>query len=222
MWRERLADQASLETVAVNRSRMVVGLAVVIVGVAIWTIVIASPDTHRPSSGIEQQRYAISSHGTETILLDTGTGETWRLVRNDSEDSELYWSRLPAPGGIAKHQWGASPFTEVRFRGNDVDEGVDVEFNSQQYELVSVNGFTTRTLLEQARHHGGSQSHEWQKYFAEDLASLLNKMGKPAGDAVSLVLKHTTSDELVTIVRAPMTKDNRQEVWHRRNNPAQD
>ena len=92
---------------------------------------------------------------------------------------------------------------------------------SEQYELVSVDEFSTRTLLEQARHHFGSPPQQWQKGFAEDLPWILERMGMPAGDFVSLVLKDTTTNILVTIGRAPMTKDNRQEVWHRRHQSPQ-
>ena len=200
-------------------SHALLGLGILSAGFVLWKNADAHPQTRSASLEPSAERYMVTSTGTETILLNKVSGETWQLT---SDESGTNWTRLPAPGGIVHHKWGASPFTEVIFNGDSVNDSVSVEYQQQQYQLVSVSGYSTRTLLEQSRHHFGSRSDQWQKGFAEDLSKLLREMGTPAGDDVSLELKDLQSNRLVSIAHAPMTKDNRQEVWHRRNDPRRD
>lgn len=56
-----------------------------------------SSEINRPAT--DQPRFAIVHVRNETILLDTATGETWRLVFADSKEQPFRWELVPRKTG---------------------------------------------------------------------------------------------------------------------------
>ena len=102
-----------------------------------------------------------------------------------------------------------SPFTEVA-----CDEAKAlVTFSGKRYELVSIDGLTTKHIIEFCVK---TYSDRWEKRFAEDLVEVMSGMGKQAGITVNLVLKELDSNNAIRVPDAPMTADNRRAVWKNR------
>jgi len=98
-----------------------------------------------------------------------------------------------------------SPFTEVA-----CDEAKAlVTFSGKRYELVSIDGLTTKHIIEFCVK---TYSDRWEKRFAEDLVEVMSGMGKQAGITVNLVLKELDSNNAIRVPDAPMTADNRRAV----------
>ena len=113
----------------------------------------------------------------------------------------------PKPSG---RSWARlSPFTEVSC---DEDKAL-VTFSGKRYELVSIDGFTTKQILYFCRKAFAAR---WEKRFAEDLVEVMSGMGKQAGITVNLVLKELDTNNVITVPDAPMTADNRRAVWKNR------
>jgi len=119
----------------------------------------------------------------------------------------------PAAAERPSADWAKlSPFTGVHVRGNDA---ADVEFEGKQYQLVSIDGLTTKELLDGSRKKYGIL---WEKRFVEDLVEVMDGMGhKPAG-TVKLELRDPASSEAKTVERAPMTAENRAKVYAKAHN----
>ncbi|HEX4143047.1 MAG TPA: M56 family metallopeptidase [Pirellulales bacterium] len=116
-------------------------------------------------------------------------------------------AEAPARAGRPAGGWARlSPFTAAHVRG----DAADVEFEGKQYELVSIDGLTTKELLDGARKQYGIL---WEKRFVEDLVEVMDGVGhKPAG-TVKLVLRDPTSGETKTAERAPMSAENRAKLY---------
>ena len=105
----------------------------------------------------------------------------------------------------------ASPFTDVRVE-RDV---VLVEFDGARYELVSINGATSKDILRSARRRYGSLV---EKRFIEDLPEVLGGLGmSPNESTVELVLRDSTGKK-VEVADAPMTAENRSRVYRSNSN----
>ena len=100
-----------------------------------------------------------------------------------------------------------SPFTDVRY---EADDSVSVEYNGQWYELVSIDDTMTALLLQTARESFGQL---WQKRFAEDLVEVMEAADQRPRSTVKLVLGDRRSEQLLTIDQAPMTAENRQQLY---------
>jgi len=100
-----------------------------------------------------------------------------------------------------------SPFTDVLFKNED---RIVVEYQEKQYELVSIDDLTTKTILDSARKQFKTL---WRKRFAEDLVEVMEGAGKPSGKTVKLVLRNLKSGKTSTIFKAPMTYKNRVAVY---------
>lgn len=110
------------------------------------------------------------------------------------------------------HDSGApkiSPFTEVRFDGNQVW----VTFDENNYRWLEIDGIQVDDILSTAKWRFGFL---WQKRVAEDLVEVLWRMDHRPGDTVSLRLFDADTNKEVTIDDAPMNADNRFAVrWNR-------
>jgi beta-lactamase regulating signal transducer with metallopeptidase domain len=104
-----------------------------------------------------------------------------------------------------------SPFTAVHVK----NDAADVEFEGKQYELVSIDGLTTKELLDGARKKYGTR---WEKRFVEDLVEVMDGMGHRPAATVKLVLRDPASSEAKTVERAPMTAENRAKVYAKAHN----
>ena len=114
----------------------------------------------------------------------------------------------PKPSG---RSWARlSPFTEVSC---DEDKVV-VAFSGKHYELISIDGISTKQILDFCRK---TFSTRWEKRFAEDLVEVMSGMGKEVGSSVNLALKELDTNKVITVPDAPMTADNRRAVWESRH-----
>ena len=102
-----------------------------------------------------------------------------------------------------------SPFTEVSC---DEDKAL-VTFSGKRYELVSIDGLTTKQILYFCRKAFAAR---WEKRFAEDLVEVMSGMGREVGSSVNLALKELDTNNVITVPDAPMTADNRRAVWKNR------
>jgi len=102
---------------------------------------------------------------------------------------------------------GVSPFTKVRYEGDNVM----VTYSGVEYELAAINNLSTSEMLGFCRRQ---YKRLWPKRLAEDLPTVLADMGHPvdASETVSLVLVDPKTGERKTIERASMTAENRQAV----------
>ena len=107
----------------------------------------------------------------------------------------------------------ASPFTRVDLT-NDVAQ---VEFDGEQYELVSINGKSTKQILTSARRRYGSSLGD--KRFIEDLPAVLGGLGlSPDATDVDLVLTDSAGTT-IEVKDAPMTAANRSLVYQTSSRP---
>jgi hypothetical protein len=102
-----------------------------------------------------------------------------------------------------------SPFTEVKY----VEEEVHVKYEGTMYRLVSLDGHSTKKLIEFTKR---TYESRWQKRFSEDLVQVLWKMKHRPGDTVKLELVDLKSKMAVKIAGAKMTSNNRALVWQSR------
>lgn len=143
------------------------------------------------STNIEDQP-ATSRERDEDRRDDELRRDDWK--RDQFEFGHPEWARL-------------SPFTDVIFKGKD---GIVVEFEHKQYELVSIDGLTTKRILDSARNQ---YSELWKKRFAEDLVEVMTGAGRKPEQTVKLVLQDLKSKKLKTVAKAPLTSSNRQSVY---------
>ena len=108
-----------------------------------------------------------------------------------------------------------SPFTDVRFEG---EESLRVEVEDAWYRLLSIEGVTTKTLVEHAKRVHRSK---WQKRIGEDLVDLFEEMGKTLGDTADLELQPMSGGEAVTRADVPVTRANRQRILARNKQGAE-
>ena len=99
-----------------------------------------------------------------------------------------------------------SPFTKVSCVG---DKAL-VTYSGKQYELVAIDGLTTRQIFEFCKR---TYEGQWEKRFAEDLVEVMSGMGKAPGRTVNLDLRDIAAGKVVTVDKAPMTGENRRSVW---------
>jgi hypothetical protein len=104
-----------------------------------------------------------------------------------------------------------SPFTAVRWK----DTTPEVQLGGTWYELRQLDEQPTAQLVSFAQKTYGKI---WQKRLDEDLDDVLNKMGHPAGDTVTLRLRMLDAQTEIQL-KVPMTHENRQAVWTFRNQP---
>ncbi len=98
-----------------------------------------------------------------------------------------------------------SPFTRVECRGLRAR----VEYDGRAYELRSIDGLSTRKILEFCRK---TYADNWEKRFAEDLVEVMSEIGKPPGTTVRLELVDRKTRDASVVERAEMTNDNRERV----------
>jgi hypothetical protein len=112
--------------------------------------------------------------------------------------------------GVSAHaaDWARlSPFTKVTCK----PDSAVVEYQSREYDLVSVNDLGVAELLDLCRR---KYRDNGDKRFSEDLVEVLALAGRPMGQeqTVKLVLKDRSTGASTTIERAPMTAANRDAV----------
>ena len=103
-----------------------------------------------------------------------------------------------------------SCFTEVGI----LDDGtVRVEFEGNYYEFISINDIPVEDIIESAK---SQFQQRWEKRFVEDLTQVMAGMGRHPGErVVKLVLRDPDSGQIHAAAEAPLTKENRSEVWRR-------
>jgi hypothetical protein len=137
----------------------------------------------------------------------------WRYLLIPGLAAAIGWadpgraSAADAEGASAPEWAKLSPFTSVKASTNSAR----VRFEGQDYDLVSINGLTTRQILNVCRKEYGDN---WQKRFAEDLVEVLAAAGQPMAkdNTVKLVLKSVNDGKEVTVERAAMTEENRRAI----------
>ena len=122
------------------------------------------------------------------------------------------WARYAGSGAAAGRWKRLSPFTSVHCEGDTAT----VEFEGGRWQLVSINGASTKQILDFCKNRYGAL---WEKRFAEDLVEVLQGMKRPVrtDDTVALVLREPKTGKLTTVDRAKMTAEKRQSVWRARN-----
>src|SRR5688500_13562558 len=103
----------------------------------------------------------------------------------------------PGPGWA-----GLSPFTEVNVDG----DAAEVVYQGQKYELVSVQGIATKDIMDFCR---GKYEKRWEERFATDIVDVRGAMGKKSDGTLQLVLRYAKKGAVLTINRAPMSRENR-------------
>jgi hypothetical protein len=103
-----------------------------------------------------------------------------------------------------------APYADIRWR-NDLPE---VMIDDAWYELRSINDIPVADIIKFAQDEFGDR---WQKRFSEDLVEVMTKMGQPPKETVKLVLRTLENGDEVTMDDVPMTKENRNRIWRRRN-----
>ena len=103
----------------------------------------------------------------------------------------------------------ASPFTDVRFEG----EQVIVTYDAQRYEWLEVDEIKIDDIISHSKRRFGSK---WQMRIAEDMVEVLQSMDHQPGETVKLRLRDLNLDQDVVVEAAPMTEQNRAEVYRRR------
>ena len=103
----------------------------------------------------------------------------------------------------------ASPFTDVRFSG----ERVIVTYAGQAYQWLEVDEVKVEEIVAWSRRRFGSN---WQMRVAEDLVEVLHSMGHQPGGTVQLRLRDLQTDEDLFIDAAPITEQNRAQVYGNR------
>lgn len=98
-----------------------------------------------------------------------------------------------------------SPFTDVRFE----NESIIVEFEGVLYEVSSIEGISSRSLIKASKARFGNL---WQKRIREDIAEVLVAAGAPETTSVSLELKELNTGEMVSVPNAEMTYENRRKI----------
>ena len=104
-----------------------------------------------------------------------------------------------------------SPFTAVSVRE---DDRVSVEFKTKTYWLISIDDLATGEILKSSRRQYGPL---WEKRFVEDIAEVLAGMGNPPGATVKLVLVDQKKGKKRVVSKAPLTHENRREVYRKYN-----
>jgi hypothetical protein len=99
-----------------------------------------------------------------------------------------------------------SPFTDVSVRG----DAATVQFDGQTYELVSIDDVPTKAILAVAKKSYGNL---WEKRFVEDIVEVLEQLGRRPEKTVKLVLRDAQSGAIKTVDRAPLTAENRRQVY---------
>lgn len=99
-----------------------------------------------------------------------------------------------------------SPFTAVSVFGRDAV----VEFESQQYKLLSIEGIPTNRLMRLAEMVYEDRA---EKRFREDLVEVLNAAGIKGKTEVDLKLENLQTGKVTNVANAKMTYENRQRVY---------
>ena len=103
-----------------------------------------------------------------------------------------------------------SPFTDVIVHG----DAATVQFDGQAYELVSIDDVPTKAILAIAKNTYGNLG---EKRFVEDIVEVLEQLGRRPERNVKLVLRDAQSGAIKTVDRAPLTAENRRQVYLARN-----
>ena len=103
-----------------------------------------------------------------------------------------------------------SPFTDVQFEG----EQVTVCFEGSAYQWLEIDSIKVQDIVLSAKQRFGSK---WQQRVAEDLVEVLSGMDHKPGKTVRLRLRNMKTDEELLIESAPMTEQNRSEVYTNRD-----
>ena len=102
-----------------------------------------------------------------------------------------------------------SPFTDVRFRGDQVF----VTYDGHKYEWLELDHLLVRDIVASSKKQFGSR---WQKRVAEDLVEVLWGMGhRPSGTVRLRLLDPATNKENV-VSAATMTENKRWSVYQKR------
>lgn len=99
-----------------------------------------------------------------------------------------------------------SPFTAVSFD----EERILVEFETVDYELISIAGIERTELIEAAKRKFGSR---WQKRIREDIAEVLEAADAYEGRYVDLVVKDPESGSVKSFPGVEMTESNRRQSY---------
>lgn len=103
-----------------------------------------------------------------------------------------------------------SPFTDVRFEG----EQVIVTYDAAAYQWLQIDEVKVDDIVRSAKKRYGSK---WQMRIAEDMVDVLWNMGHQPGKTVRLRLRRLATDQVVRVESAPMTEENRAEVYRNRS-----
>ncbi len=102
-----------------------------------------------------------------------------------------------------------SPFTEVVFEGDQVI----ATFEGNAYEWLEIDAVKVEDIVSASKRRFGPI---WQQRVAEDLVEVLWVMGHQPGETVRLRLRDLKTNEERIIQSAPMTEENRFEVYRKR------
>lgn len=203
-------------------SSIVLSTSVVILIVSGWLYGQTASRGHAEQVTSGPSRFTITSTDEGTILLDSATGDTWLFEPKNERNKEAVWlsvrrtptARPETTHGSPRPDWARlSPFTQVRCLDGDK---VKVEYDGKSYELLSIDDFPTADILKFSRKQFGER---WEKRFVEDIVEVLAGMGKPPGTNVKLSLRDPKTAKTRTVDRAPLTSENRTQVYlfHNRN-----
>ena len=103
-----------------------------------------------------------------------------------------------------------SPFTKMEFD----DEKILVEYRGKSWQWLEFDEFTVEEITTSAKEHFGD---DWQTRIAEDLIKVMAAMDCEVGQTAKLRLRNLETDEETQIAAAPVTHENRRQVWKDRN-----
>jgi hypothetical protein len=118
--------------------------------------------------------------------------------------------KSPTDNGSPK----VAPFTDVRFEG----EQVIVTYDGKAYQWLEIDEIKVEDIVSSSKRRFGSK---WQMRVAEDMVDVLWGMGHRPGETVRLRLRDLKTDQEVLIESAPMTEQNRSEVYRNRSRSAE-
>ncbi len=99
-----------------------------------------------------------------------------------------------------------SPFTRMDFK----DGKVLVRYESKDYELLAFDEFSIDFLIVQTRVFYG---RKWKKRLSEDVVDVLGMIGHPLRTTVDLRLKDLGTGEVLEVVDAELTTENRSKLY---------
>ena len=200
--------------------------------IEIETLVENYAEVYRNIRKLQLKRDLLEVEATEANQgkLDEKRGEIDRRLKALTQQKDVILSEIDEKTGIldGRHanvqpktlasgeRWKrVSPFTAVSLK---VDGRVEVEFERKAYWLISIDDLPTGEILASSQRQYGQL---WEKRFVEDIAEVLAGMGSPPGTTVKLVLRDADTGNRRIVAAAPLTRENRREVYRKYNSTLQ-